>query len=91
MRPAIDVVIDFDAAEVVVSEPLLELTKEFAVDTADASDQVTVTVTATNNGTAPAYNPRLLDDLTGTGLSYIGNVGGDNPPPNVDTTTYRSR
>ena len=74
-----NVVIDFDAAEVIVSEPLLELTKEFAVETADASDQVTVTITATNNGTAPAYNPRFLDDLTGTGLSYIGNVAGTNP------------
>ena len=79
--------IDFEAAEVLVSEPLLELTKEFAVDTADATDQVTVTVTAVNNGTAPAYNPRFLDDLAGTGLSYIGNIAGDNPPPNVDTTT----
>ena len=87
-RLATKYVIDFDAAEVIVSEPLLELTKEFAVETADASDQVTVTITATNNGTAPAYNPRLLDDLTGTGLTYIGNVAGDNPPTNIDTTTY---
>lgn len=82
------VVIDFEAAEVVVAEPLIELTKEFAVETADASDQLTVTITATNNGTATAYNPRMLDDLTGTDLRYIGNVGGASPPPNVDTTTY---
>ena len=80
--------IDFEAAEVIISEPLLELTKEFNVETADAADTLTVTITAINNGTAPAYNPRFLDDLTGTGLSYAGNVAGDNPPPNVDTTTY---
>jgi uncharacterized repeat protein (TIGR01451 family)/fimbrial isopeptide formation D2 family protein len=82
------VVIDFAAAEVVVSEPLLELTKDFAVETADAGDVLTVTVTATNNGTAPAYNPRILDNLTGVDFSYVGNVGGANPPTNVDTTTY---
>jgi len=82
------VVIDFEAAEVIVAEPLIALTKEFAVETADATDQLTVTVTATNNGTATAYNPRLLDDLTGTDLSYVGNVGGTNPPTDIDTTTY---
>ena len=82
------VVIDFEAAEVVVAEPVIDLLKEFAVETADATDQLTVTVTATNNGTATAHNPRVLDDLTGTDLSYVGNVGGTNPPPNVDTTTY---
>ena len=82
------VVIDFDAAEVTVAEPLVELTKDFAVETADATDQLTVTVTATNNGTATAYNPRMLDDLTGVDLSYVGNVGGTNPPTNIDTTTY---
>ena len=81
-----DVSIDFGAAELMVAEPLLELTKKFAVDTVDASDQVTVTVTAVNTGTAPAYNPRFLDDLSGTEFSYVGNVAGDNPPPNVDTT-----
>ncbi len=82
------VVIDFEAAEVVVAEPLLELTKDFAVETADASDRLTVTVTATNNGTATAYNPRFLDDLSGTAFSYVGDVAGTNPPTNVDTTTY---
>jgi uncharacterized repeat protein (TIGR01451 family) len=80
--------IDFDAAEVVVSEPLLELTKDFAVETTDAGDVLTVTVTTTNNGTAPAYNPRILDDLTGVDFSYVGNVGGTNPPTTIDTTTY---
>ncbi len=82
------VVIDFEAAVVVVAEPLIELQKEFAVEEADATDQLTVTVTATNNGTATAYNLRLLDDLTDTDLSYIGDVAGDVPPINVDITTY---
>ncbi len=81
------VVIDFDAAEVVVAEPLLELTKEFSVEETDAGDRLTVTVTATNNGTATAYNPRFLDELDGINLSYVGDVGGTNPPQ-VDTTTY---
>jgi len=83
-----NVVIDFEAAEVVVTEPLLDLQKEFAVETADATDQLTVTVIAINNGSATAYNPRILDDLTGTDLSYVGTISGTNPPTNVDTTTY---
>ncbi len=82
------VVIDFEAAEVLVSEPLLVLQKDFSVLQADASDLLTLTVTATNNGTATAYNPRFLDDLVGTDMTYVGQVGGTNPPPNVDTTTY---
>ncbi len=82
------VVIDFEAAEMVVAEPLLDVTKEFSVETADALDRLTVTVTATNNGTATAYNPRFLDDLTGTRYTYIGDVAGDNIPDTIDTTTY---
>ncbi len=82
------VVIDIDAAEVVVAEPLIELQKEFSADTADAADRLTVTVTATNNGTATAYNPRVLDDLSATGFHYVGDIGGTNPPTDVDTTSY---
>ena len=82
------VVLDFEAAEMLISEPVIDLQKDFAVETADALDQLTVTVTATNSGTATAYNLRLLDDLTGTRFSYAGQVGGANPPVNVDTTTY---
>ena len=70
------------------SEPLLDLTKEFCGRDGRRGRQLTVTVTATNNGTAPAYNPRFLDDLTGIDFSYVGNVGGTNPPTNIDTTTY---
>ena len=82
------VVIDFEAAEMVVAEPLLDLQKEFAVVNADALDRLTVTVTATNNGTATAYNPRFLDDLSGTAFSFVGDVAGASPPDNIDTTTY---
>jgi len=46
-----------------------------------------VTVTATNNGTATAHNLRVLDDLAGRNLTFMGNVGGTHPPNNIDTTT----
>ena len=64
--------------------------KDFTVEvTADASRPIlTVTITANNSGSATAYNMRLLDDLCDTRFTYIGNVAGDNPPTNVDTTTY---
>ena len=82
------VMLEFEAAEMVINEPLIDLQKEFAVETADAADQLTVTVTATNVGTSTAYNPRFLDDLTGTRFTYIGQVGGANVPDNIDTTTF---
>ena len=82
------IIIDFEAAETTVVEPLLEVVKEFPVETADALDRLTVTVTATNTGTVAAYNPRFLDDLTGTRYTYVGDVAGDNVPDTVDTTTY---
>jgi len=82
------VVLDFEAAEMLVSEPLIDLQKAFAVETADAADLLTVTVTASNVGTSTAYNPRLLDELTDTRFTYVGQVGGTNVPDNVDTTTY---
>ena len=67
---------------------LIALTKSFAVANSDAGDILTVTVTATNNGTAAAYNLRVLDDLVGSDLSYIvGSVSGTDPPDNVDITT----
>ncbi|MBN2428043.1 MAG: DUF11 domain-containing protein [Deltaproteobacteria bacterium] len=78
---------DFGQVDVEVHEPLIELTKNFAVPNADAADILTVTVTATNNGTATAYNLRVLEDLTGLNLTYVGNVAGTSPPDVVDTTT----
>ena len=79
--------IDFGQVDIMVREPLIELTKTFSVAEADASDTLTVTVTATNSGTAAAYNLRVLDDLGGTSLNYAGNTSGTDPPDNVDTTT----
>ena len=81
------VVIDFEAARALVSEPLIELTKAFSVAQVDADDVVTVTVTATNNGSATGYNLRVLDDLTAVDLTFLNAVTGVDPP-DVDTTTF---
>ena len=81
------VVLNFGQVDIEVTEPLIALTKAFAVANADADDILTVTVNATNTGTATGYNLRVLDNLDGLNLTYIGNVGGSNPPDNVDTTT----
>jgi len=78
---------NFNQVDVQVREPLIDLTKTFAVANADAADVLTVTVTATNNGTATAYNLRVLDDLTGRNLTFTGNVGGIDPPDSIDTVT----
>jgi len=79
--------LDFSPVSIVVREPLIELTKSFAVTNSDAADVLTVTVTATNNGTAAAYNLRVLDDLVGSKLTYIPlSIGGTDPPDNVDTS-----
>ncbi len=82
------VTIDFGQVDVVVQEPRIALTKAFAVASADADDILTVTVTAANTGTATAYNLRVLDDLTGRNLTFVGNVGGSHPPDNIDTATF---
>ena len=81
------VVLVIDAATVLVREPLIALTKSFSVAQVDAGDLPRVTVTATNNGTATAYNLRVLDDLTGVDLAYAGNIAGANPPV-VDLATF---
>jgi uncharacterized repeat protein (TIGR01451 family) len=71
----------FGQVSMTVREPHIVLTKSFApVVNADAADELTVTVTATNNGTSPAYNPRVFDDLTSGAFTYVGNIGGANPP-----------
>ncbi len=81
------VVLTFGQVDVLVREPRIDLTKAFAVANADAGDILTLTVTATNSGTATAYNLRVLDDLTGRNLTFTGTVGGTNPPDTIDTTT----
>ncbi len=82
-----NIVVPFDSHEITVLEPKIKLNKSFAVTNSDADDILTVTVTAENTGTAAAYNLQVLDDLTGTKLVYVGNIGGNDPPQNVDVTT----
>ena len=77
----------FGQVDLLVREPRLELTKTFSVAQADAGDILTVTVTARNTGTAAAYNLRVLDDLVGRNLTFVGTVGGDHPPDTIDTAT----
>ena len=80
--------INFGQVDVRIREPRIHLTKTFAVTHADAGDILTVTVTANNTGTATAYNLRVLDDLAAVGhLTFLGNVGGTDPPDNIDTTS----
>ncbi|MGD9007846.1 MAG: isopeptide-forming domain-containing fimbrial protein, partial [Desulfobacteraceae bacterium] len=78
---------NFDQVDLLLREPDIALTKAFAVANADADDRLSVTVTATNTGTATAYNLRVLDDLTGSGMTFTGSVGGIDPPDMVDTAT----
>ena len=81
------VTLDFNQVDVLVQEPRIALTKDFAVAAADAGDILSVTVTAANTGTATAYNLRVLDDLSGRNLTFTGVVGGSEPPDTIDTTT----
>jgi uncharacterized repeat protein (TIGR01451 family)/fimbrial isopeptide formation D2 family protein len=83
------ITLNFDQADLIVNEPLIALTKTFESNINDAGDVITVTVTATNNGTATAYNLRVFDDLAAvSNLTFLSNVGGTDPPDNVDTTTF---
>ncbi|MGW8248521.1 MAG: isopeptide-forming domain-containing fimbrial protein, partial [Acidiferrobacterales bacterium] len=70
-----------------VREPHITLTKSFSAASADAGDVLTVTVTATNDGNATAYNLRVLDNLVGTKMTFLNSVSGTDPPDNIDTTT----
>jgi uncharacterized repeat protein (TIGR01451 family) len=74
------VVLAIGEAALLVREPRLDLATTFSVLEADAGDIPRVTVTATNSGTATAYNPRFLDDLTGVEFTYRGDIQGANPP-----------
>lgn len=81
--------LEFAPVDIVVREPVIALTKSFApAVNSDAGDVLTVTVTATNNGTAAAYNLRVLDDLVGSDMTFIpGSLSGTDPPDNADITT----
>ncbi len=82
------VALNFAPVNVVVSEPVIVLTKSFLpVVNSDAADILTVTVTAENTGTAAAYNLQVLDDLVGSDMTYIvGSESGPNAPDSVDTS-----
>ena len=83
------VILNFGQNDILVSEPRIALTKSFEINTTDAGDILTLTVTAQNTGSATAYNLRVLDDLAAVGnLTYLGNVSGTDPPDNIDTTTF---
>lgn len=82
-------ILNFAQNDLVVREPVIALTKTMEAANADASDILTVTVTATNNGTATAYNLRVFDDLAAVAnLTYLGNVAGTDPPDNIDLVTF---
>ncbi len=74
------VVLEIGEAALLVREPQLDLTLAYSVAEVDAGDIPRVTVTATNSGTATAYNPRFLVDLRAVELAYRGDIQGANPP-----------
>jgi len=72
----------FNEFSIVVQEPNVVLTKTYEAGNHDASNVITVTVTAENTGTANAYNLRVLDDLDAVShLTFQGNVVGNTGPP----------
>jgi large repetitive protein len=80
------VTLNFDFVDITVREPVIAVTKSFApIVNADADDQFIVTVTATNNGTATAYNLQILDNLNLANMAYLANLGGTDPPDTTDT------
>lgn len=87
----------FDAINLTVTEPQVEVTKTFVevgsgipgVDEtlADAKDIFEVRIDLINNGDASAFNPQVLDNLFNTKFTYLGNVGG-NDPPSADAVSF---
>lgn len=84
------ITINYAEVDVIVREPVIDVTKSFApVTDADADDLLDITITAENIGSATAYNLQILDDLVGTKLTFQSAVapGGTDPPDNVDVAT----
>lgn len=82
------VTLNFAQVDVLVREPVIALTKTYETTSNDAGDIITVTVTATNTGTAPAYNLKVFEDLAAvSNLTFLNNVAGTDPPDNVDVAT----
>ena len=81
------ITLDFGQYDIQITEPNIILTKSFETNITDAGDIITVTVTAENTGTATAYNLLVLDDLTGSNLTFLNTVSGTDPPDVIDITT----
>ncbi|WP_406828179.1 isopeptide-forming domain-containing fimbrial protein [Microbulbifer sp. ARAS458-1] len=79
--------LSFGSVAVRVTEPALLLDKSWT-DPRDAGDEVTVTLKATNSGSAALYNLRILEDLVDSEMTFIaGSVTGSDPPL-VDTDAF---
>ena len=79
---------NFNQAVIEINEPNIVLTKTFEAASNDAGDVITVTVSATNTGSAAAYNLQVFDDLAAvSNLTFLANVAGTDPPDNIDTST----
>lgn len=75
------VTLNFSQVDVLVREPVIALTKTYESVANDAADVITVTVSATNTGTATAYNLKVFDDLDAvSNLTFLANVTGTDPP-----------
>jgi len=87
------VTLTYGAVDVLVREPVINVTKSFSpVTEADADDILDVTVTLTNTGdavnnNASAYNLQVLDNLTAKNMTFLNVVGGTDPPDNIDIAT----
>ncbi len=87
------VTLTYGEVDVLVREPVINITKSFApVTEADADDILDVTVSITNTGdatnnTTSAYNLQVLDDLTANNMTFLNVVGGTDPPDNIDVAT----
>ncbi|GAA5524715.1 hypothetical protein Maes01_01272 [Microbulbifer aestuariivivens] len=77
------VVKDFGAHEVEILEPDVQLSLTLSEPQVDGDDVLTVNVTASNTGTATAYDLRVLDDLRGTKFRYVAGSAGGNDGPDV--------
>src|SRR5690606_8730800 len=77
----------FGQVDVVIREPVVELTKSFSAAQADAGAALSVTGTATKTGTATPYNLALLDALSAFELTYAGGFAGADTPMD-DLSTY---
>ncbi len=77
----------FDPIQVVIREPQLQITKTFLepvstndIAVGDAKNIFDIRVDVVNVGDATAYNPQVLDNLVNTKYTYLGNIGGTDPP-----------